>query len=89
MEIMGFLLKIFISIFVLAAFLFGSLLIMKKKGIFFSPLMNDNNNIQVQSHIKLTPKAHLFVVKIDQNKILVGVTEKNISFYQMKEKESE
>ena len=51
--------------------------------------MNENNNIQVQSHIKLTPKAHLFVVKIDQNKILVGVTEKNISFYQMKEKESE
>ncbi|MDT7906716.1 MAG: flagellar biosynthetic protein FliO [Candidatus Calescibacterium sp.] len=89
MEIMGFLLKIFISIFVLAAFLFGSLLIMKKKGIFFPPLMNDNNNIQVQSHIKLTPKAHLFVVKIDQTKILVGVTEKNISFYQMKEKESE
>ncbi len=89
MEIMGFLLKIFISIFVLAAFLFGSLLIMKKKGIFFPPLMNDNNNIQVQSHIKLTPKAHLFVVKIDQNKILVGVTEKNISFCQMKEKESE
>jgi flagellar biogenesis protein FliO len=88
MEIMGFLLKIFISIFVLAAFLFGSLLIMKKKGIFFPPLMNDNNNIQVQSHIKLTPKAHLFVVKIDQTKILVGVTEKNISFYQMKEKES-
>lgn len=86
---MGFLLKIFISIFVLAAFLFVSLLIMKKKGIFFSPLMNENNNIQVQSHIKLTPKAHLFVVKIDQNKILVGVTEKNISFYQMKEKESE
>jgi len=89
MEVMEFLLKLIVSIFVLAAFLLGFLFVMKKKGAFFFPtLMNGNSNMQIISHMRLTPKAHIFLVQIDNSKFLVGVTEKNISFYHMREKES-
>ncbi len=50
--------------------------------------MNGNSNMQIISHMRLTPKAHIFLVQIDNSKFLVGVTEKNISFYHMREKES-
>ncbi len=85
---MEFLLKLIVSVFVLGAFLFGFLFVMKKRGMFFPTLMNGNSNMQIISHMKLTPKAHIFLVRIDNSKFIIGVTEKNISFYHMKEKES-
>ncbi len=85
---MEFLLKLIVSVFVLGAFLFGFLLVIKKRGMFFPTLMNGNSNMQILSHMKLTPKAHIFLVSVDNSKFIIGVTEGNISFYHMKEKES-
>jgi flagellar biogenesis protein FliO len=87
MEVMEFLLKLIVSVFVLGAFLFGFLFFIKKRGMLFPALMNGNGNMQIISHMKLTPKAHIFLVRIDNSKFIIGVTEGNISFYHMKEKE--
>lgn len=80
MEIGEFVLKIIVSAGVLSAFMFGVLWFMRKKG--FIPYVNSGSEkLKVVSSVKLTPKSYLFTVKInDKKEIVVGVTDKTVSF---------
>jgi flagellar biogenesis protein FliO len=48
----------------------------------YSPKLNRNANlfdIKIKGKTSLTPKSHLFVVNVEGNDLLIGVTESNIT----------
>lgn len=81
MDIVEFIVKIVLSAGVLSGFFFGMLWFMRKRG--FIPMMANGSSsyVKVISSVRLTPKSYLFAVSINNKKnILIGVTEKSVSF---------
>lgn len=82
MDILEFLVKLVLSAVMLSGFIFGMLWFMRKKGVI--PMMGNGSSsyVKVISSVKLTPKSYLFAVSLNNNKknILIGVTEKTVSF---------
>lgn len=52
--------------------------LLKKYSSKISPKLN-SNNISIQGKTSLTPKSHLFIVEVDGEKMLLGVSESNIN----------
>lgn len=82
MELGGFVIKLFVSMVMLSVLLFGTLMFMRRKGIvpYVSGVFS-SGQIKVLSSARLTPRAHLFVVRVsDKRDILIGVTDRSVSF---------
>ncbi|MDC1067863.1 flagellar biosynthetic protein FliO [Candidatus Kapabacteria bacterium] len=53
--------------------------VLKKYSKKISPKMGGNNEIQIISRSSLTPKSHLYIVEIENQKLVLGVTENSIN----------
>ncbi|GBD03307.1 hypothetical protein HRbin19_00588 [bacterium HR19] len=87
--VIEFFVKLVISLAVMTSFLVGLIWFMKKRGLLLIPFQNiDHQKMQITSFLKLTPKAYLFTVKIEDKELVVGVTDKNINLvYEINQKQ--
>ncbi|MCS7214189.1 MAG: flagellar biosynthetic protein FliO [Candidatus Calescibacterium sp.] len=80
MEFGEFFIKLFASAGILSGLMFGIVWYMRKKG-FIPNVSSQSSGMKIISSVRLTPKSYLFTVSIGEKRsIVVGVTDKSVSF---------